>query len=386
MSHVTASAPGKCILFGEHAVVYGQPAVAVAIDQRIKVKIQPSQTGLWLLDGGDLNFKRNPHIAGLIDRLWADDETLQPLSFYIEGNIPRASGLGSSAALSTAIAAALRMAKGRWLNANGDGSDNNQWSEGYSSSIKETNPYTGSGYRENREEQYAKKAFHLIGPQAVDIDECALLAHSVEADAQNGRASPMDSSTCSHGGIVVISDKREANIDWQYTRKMTTPEGVRTWEIHTMAPPKDDVYLVIGNTGIHAPTSRQVANVAKMLEKNPKRFREIETIGRIARRGIAALIQGDYEAVGRTMTENHLMLQSIGVSSPELDNLIKAAASTSLGAKLTGAGGGGCMIALTRDPKLTSDAIELAGGRTLITKLGAVGVSIDDYEGIPFCQ
>ena len=167
---------------------------------------------------------------------------------------------------------------------------------------------------------------------------------------------------------------------------MTTPEGVRTWEIHTMAPPKDDVYLVIGNTGIHAPTSRQVANVAKMLEKNPKRFREIETIGRIARRGIAALIQGDYETVGRTMTENHLMLQSIGVSSPELDNLIKAAASTSLGAKLTGAGGGGCMIALTRDPTLTSDAIELAGGRTLITKLGSVGVSIDDYEGIPFCQ
>ena len=51
-----------------------------------------------------------------------------------------------------------------------------------------------------------------------------------------------------------------------------------------------------------------------------------------------------------------------------------------------GAGGGGCMIALTRDPKLTSDAIELAGGRTLITKLGSVGVSIDDYEGIPFCQ
>ena len=86
------------------------------------------------------------------------------------------------------------------------------------------------------------------------------------------------------------------------------------------------------------------------------------------------------------MTENHLMLQSIGVSSPELDNLIKAAAPTALGAKLTGAGGGGCMIALTRDPKLTSDAIELAGGRTLITKLGATGVSIDQHEGIPFAN
>ena len=77
------------------------------------------------------------------------------------------------------------------------------------------------------------------------------------------------------------------------------------------------------------------------------------------------------------MTENQIMLKSIGVSSPELDELIKAAAPTSLGAKLTGAGGGGCMIALTRNPKLTSDAIELAGGRTLISKLGSLGMKID---------
>ena len=91
---------------------------------------------------------------------------------------------------------------------------------------------------------------------------------------------------------------------------------------------------------------------------------------------------GDYEAVGRTMSENQIMLKSIGVSSPELDNLIKAAAPTSLGAKLTGAGGGGCMVALTKNPKLTSDAIELAGGRTLISKLGSPGMKIDSVENI----
>ena len=122
----------------------------------------------------------------------------------------------------------------------------------------------------------------------------------------------------------------------------------------------------------------------RCLRKIPSDSERLKRLGESPVEGLQSLIQGDYETVGRTMTENHLMLQSIGVSSPELDNLIKAAASTSLGAKLTGAGGGGCMIAFTRDPKLTSDAIELAGGRTLITKLGSVGVSIDDYEGIPF--
>jgi mevalonate kinase len=52
--------------------------------------------------------------------------------------------------------------------------------------------------------------------------------------------------------------------------------------------------------------------------------------------------------------------------------------------KLTGAGGGGCMVALTRNPKQTSEAIELAGGRTLISKLGNNGVRIDSDEGLPF--
>ena len=85
---------------------------------------------------------------------------------------------------------------------------------------------------------------------------------------------------------------------------------------------------------------------------------------------------GDYDAVGRTMTENQIMLKSIGVSSPELDALIKAAVPSSLGVKLTGAGGGGCMVALTRNPKKTSDAIELAGGRTLISKIGSPGMQI----------
>ena len=140
------------------------------------------------------------------------------------------------------------------------------------------------------------------------------------------------------------------------------------------------MYLVIGNTGVHAPTGKQVEKVADLLRKNPEKMGEIETIGKIARRGINALIAGDYEAVGRTMSENQLMLRSIGVSSPELDALIKAATPSSLGVKLTGAGGGGCMVALTRNPKLTSDAIELAGGRTFISKLGSSGLTVESAD------
>ena len=64
---VQASAPGKCILFGEHAVVYGQPAVAVAIDQRMNVGIEISEE--WRIDGMRFHPERHPHVEALANVL-----------------------------------------------------------------------------------------------------------------------------------------------------------------------------------------------------------------------------------------------------------------------------------------------------------------------------
>ena len=381
MSSVTASAPGKCILFGEHAVVYGHPAVAVAIEQRINVKIKKnnSKSDYWKLDGLKFDPKKHPHIEAIRQRLWPAELGAPPLSIEITGQIPTASGLGSSAALSVAASAALRSARGRWFNNLDEDNGAEYWSEGFSSLIEDTDVHSEDQPNKSvRTGVGGEKIRYLSGKQVVDYDECALIAHAVEAIAQGGRASPMDSSTCSHGSVVVLSDRKEQDIEWQYARKLITPEGAREWQIHTLSVPKDEVYLVIGNTGIHAPTSVQVEKVAKMLDDRPERMNEIETIGVIARRGIKSLLSGDYDAVGRAMSENQLMLQSIGVSSPELERLIQAAIPTSLGAKLTGAGGGGCMVALTRNPKATSEAIELAGGRTIISSFGASGMTLDE--------
>ena len=187
----------------------------------------------------------------------------------------------------------------------------------------------------------------------------------------------MDASTSVEGGVVVLSDHKETIGKWMYTRQLTTPEGKRTWEVHKLTPHHDDIYLVLGNTGVHAPTAKQVTMVADALAADPSRMNEIKAIGTVARRGLAALVQGDYEAVGHAMIENHLLLRNLGVSSPELETLIQAAAPSSLGVKLTGAGGGGCMVALTRDPKQTSEAIELAGGRALISHIGNEGVRLE---------
>jgi mevalonate kinase len=81
--------------------------------------------------------------------------------------------------------------------------------------------------------------------------------------------------------------------------------------------------------------------------------------------------------VGKAMTENHIVLRSLGVSSPDLEKLIKAAAPSSLGVKLTGSGGGGCMIALTKNPEQTVGAIEMEGGRAFISPFNSPGVRIE---------
>ena len=361
MNMVQASAPGKCILFGEHAVVYGQPAVAVAIDQRMAVHIEVSEE--WRIDGLRFSPHKHPHVEALKQRLWANGPSL---SIKILGTIPAASGLGSSAALSVAASAALRCARGRQIK-------DDDWSEGWTAS-RPNGVYEGPWSAEKGYEIYN-------GAAAVDEDECAILAHAVEAAAQGGKASPIDSSTCAHGGCIVLSNKIEKNLNWLYSRKLNDV----SWEVHSVELPEsmEDVWLVIGSTGIRAPTSEQVAIVARTLESEPDRMLEIETIGIIARRGISALMNGDMEGVGRAMSENHLLLRNLGVSCPELETLIAAAAPSSLGVKLTGAGGGGCMIALTHDAKATSEAIELAGGRTLISRLGAHGLAVDSEANSP---
>ena len=103
---------------------------------------------------------------------------------------------------------------------------------------------------------------------------------------------------------------------------------------------------------------------------------EMDAIARITRAGLTALSAGNVEAVGMAMDACHQTLRLLGVSSPSLEALVEAVGPHALGAKLTGAGGGGCMIALAREPQRVAEAIEVAGGMPLISRLGASGVRL----------
>lgn len=322
---VVASAPGKCILFGEHAVVYGHPAVAVAINARMTVSVREGVDN-WSIDGMHYVEAKHPHLTYLHNRLWEGDA----LAIQVNSEIFGAAGLGSSAALSSAYAAAL---------------------------LELANRDSAIG-------------------QLPLIAECA---HLAEASAQSGRASPTDSSTSALGGCVLISDVREEDADWQYTRELQVAGETRRWEVHRIDLPATfaEASIVIGFTGRPGPTGEMVAKVADMLESNPDRMEDIDRIGTVTRAGVTALRLGNIEAVGIAMDECHRLLRGIGVSDEGLDRLVEAARPYAYGAKMTGAGGGGCMLALTTDARRCAEAIELAGGRTLISPLGVEGVRIE---------
>lgn len=322
---VKASAPGKCILFGEHAVVYGQPALACSINQRMTIELEKEETfDTWRLDGRTFNPRKHPHIEYIRSQIATENG--EPLHIRIRGTIPKASGLGSSAALSVALCGALQQLRDEPLNQT----------------------------------------------------QASAISHQAEATAQGGRASPLDTATSSFGGFVVLSDTIEDGLDFIETRTMDVDGKTLQWHLHTFeATIPEDVFLVVGNTGVHGSTSAMVEQVAALIRQHPERKVELDTIGAIARRGIHALQEGNMEAVGQAMTENHIVLRSLGVSSPDLERLIRAAAPSSLGVKLTGAGGGGCMIALTRRPEETVGAIEMEGGRAFITHFNEPGLKIE---------
>ncbi|HIC75937.1 MAG TPA: mevalonate kinase [Candidatus Poseidoniales archaeon] len=318
---VRAFAPGKCILFGEHAVVYGHPAVAVAIDSGVEVSLTESDS--WTIEGMAFDSWRHPHISHILYDVFEYEGP--PLKMDISSGLFSAAGLGSSAALSNAMGAAIHS---------------------------------------------------LMRPgETLDSVELARIGHSAEAKAQGGRASPTDTAASALGGCVVVSAEKVEGTQHIFDASLETPEGKRNWSICKVDLPAEfDASLVLGFTGVGSPTGDMVAGVAKLLAEEPERHADMAAIANITQAGLTALSAGNLRAVGMAMDACHERLQALQVSSPALDALVEAARPHSFGAKLTGAGGGGCMVALTDDPQRVSEAIEIAGGRPLISSLGAKGV------------
>ncbi|MCA1814652.1 MAG: mevalonate kinase [Halobacteriales archaeon] len=301
-----ASAPGKAILLGEHAVVYGEPAIAVALDLRTYVTTVPRPGGITV-HGEPLQDKLFPHLRKAVEMTGARDVELR-----IESELPSSAGLGSSAALSCAALGALLRSRGHDVRAS----------------------------------------------------EVARLAFDIELATQEGRASPTDTTTSAAGGGVLVDSAPGPGLLWSFERN-----GKR-WHLHRVPVP--ELTLVVGMSGQRGRTSEQVARVAQVVQRDG--LGTVRELGDIARAGAKALAAKDQEELGRLMDRAHAGLRTLGVSTPRLDELVQAARAHSYGAKLTGAGGGGSIIALTREPERVVHVLESKQCPALVAKLTPRGV------------
>lgn len=179
--------------------------------------------------------------------------------------------------------------------------------------------------------------------------EVARLATEMEKSV-HGNPSGVDPAVSSSGGLI------------EFAKGNITHLGFR------------ELPLIIGYTGIRGNTIETVSHVRSLVDKDPSMMDVIRKVGSLTLSAKDALLGNDLNKLGSLMTENHSLLQKLEVSCPELDALVDAAISAgALGAKLTGGGGGGCMIALSGSDDVAL-AIEEAGGQVIRASAEKQGV------------
>lgn len=278
-------ASGKIILLGEHAVVYGRPALAAPIPLAVEARVVDSADTVLLIPRWGIEqrvppMSENPQgvtgiLALLLERL---DLASRALTIEAFPNVPRAMGLGGSSALAVAVIRAL--------------------SDHFKLDLSN--------------ERVNELAF-----------ECERAAH--------GTPSGVDNTIATYGSTLLFENNGSPSF-----------QEVR---------PAGSVSIAIGISGKESLTATTVAQVRKAWERQPERYERIfDQIGDLTRAGTEALQDGAYQELGELMNLCQGYLNALQVSTPELEELIHIARRRgAVGAKLTGGGGGGSVIALCPD-------------------------------------
>ncbi len=274
---LSARAPGKCIVFGEHAVVHGAPELAFAIDLYTQVLVRSAETTRLNADAEAT--AQNPYFRSALERAWSGGP---PIDVRAVSRIPRAAGLGSSAAFAAALAAAFGAARG-----------------------------------------------------GVDRAALAQQAFEIERGAQ-GVGSAGDTSTSVAGGFVAINGGGSEPL-W------TVRAPDQTWKVTRVTDP--GWVWVVAHSGVPRSTGDAVRAVGERLQK-PDGPSLLAEFTRVAGDGIRAVAQGDRATVAELIRRNQELLREVGVSHPRLEELIRAAEPAAEASKLTGAGAGGSIVAL----------------------------------------
>jgi len=304
---------GKVILFGEHFVVHGIPGIVSAIDASTDAEVKKAPKGI--------NVKDERKTA----KGYSEEKRLQQLESI--DRMLKAMSLDSKTPLDIWIGGTLPGFSGLGASAAS--------SVAIARAISEELSLSLSDEKINQIAYEAEKAYA-------------------------GNPSGIDNTAATYGGLM-----------WFKKNPAGGPDSVE--KLHMRRP----IEIVIGSTGKVANTKAMVEGVADRKKKNPEKYNQIfKQAENLAVAGRKALENYDLKKVGELMNENHRLLQEICVSSKELDLLVDLTRKQrAFGAKLTGGGGGGCMVALTPGKDLqgkVASAIKTAGFEVLSAKIGFI--------------
>ena len=302
------SSHGKVIFLGEHAVIYGVHAIAAPINLAMQAKVWQNSNGVHLIiprwgveekiqRGADHKYSIYKSLDLILEKLGLQDKGMK---IEVVPHIPRAMGLGGSAALAVAIIRAL-------------------------------------------DSQFDLK---------LQNEEINNLAYESEIIA-HGTASGVDNTLATYGKFILF--------------KKGDPPFMSELKVPSPIP------IVIGITGIESLTAKMVSGVHMRWENNNRLYERIfREIDELSLQAVEAIEKQDLNQLGELMNINQGLLNALQVSSKDLEVLIDIARRNgALGAKLTGAGGGGAMVAICPDcAEKVAVGIRKAGYKALITEIG----------------
>ena len=200
------------------------------------------------------------------------------------------------------------------------------------------------------------------GRHQPEPDEVIFAAWQGDIIAHGGIASSLDSSAITLGGLI----------------RYTVTDGAEALPISTALP------LVIGEAQVVGRSTAKLNTIVrKYLENHPPKMHLFGDMGYLVRQIILALEQNDLAPLAHLLNLHQLIQDKIGTSAPENEQLIEAAIGAgALGAKISGAGGGGIIIALVEPAKqeAVAAAIEAAGGRSYTVTTGTAGITVEPEE------
>jgi len=303
---------GKAILFGEHFVVHGVPGIVSAIDSTADAEVKKTETGITVED-------ERKGAKGYTEKKRAQQKESIERILKTMGIDPEKAGLKI------------------WLGGN-------------------LPSFSGIGASAASSVAIARATAEEFKMRLSDekINEVAYEAEKAYAGTPSG----IDNTAATYGGLI-----------WFKRNLSGGPNTIEKLSI------REPVEIVMGNTGIVADTKEMVAGVAERKKRNPEKYNPLfKQAGELVLTARKALEDFDLRGVGRLMNKNHRLLQEIEVSCKELDYLVDLAVEQgAFGAKLTGGGGGGCMVALTPTKELqesVATAMEKEGFEVLRTKIG----------------